>query len=179
MRHQGLLLATVYGHGVPVSLVLDQHHFGAIARESSSGSQIVTLSIDGKEGGLALVKNVQRDALKKTPLHLDLQRISLQQQLHVTVSVVLEGEPVGLQEGGMLEIAMHSLHLSCAAGAVPDKVTHDISAMHMGDTLEASAFVLPEGSILLDRPEECVALIRQPRTAPVEVEKVAAVVAAE
>lgn len=164
LRHQGLLPATVYGNGDAVSLVLNLRHFYTIEHASTSGSQLVTLSIDGKDSGLALVKSVQRDALKRTPTHLDLQRVSLQQQLHVTVSVVLEGDPVGVAEGGMLKIAMHALHLLCAADKVPDNVTHDISTMKLGDTLEASAFVLPEGCTLLDRPEECVALVRQPRT---------------
>lgn len=179
LRHQGLLPATVYGHGLPVSLMLDLHHFSVIEHASNSGSQLVNLSIDGLESGLVLVKTVQRDAIKKIPVHLDLQRISLQEELQVTVSVSLEGEPNGVKEGGMLEITMHALHLRCAVGVVPDKVTHDISAMEIGDTLEASAFVLPAGCTLLDRPEECVALIRQPlRTAATKAEDAAAAAAA-
>ncbi len=166
LRHQGLLPASVFGHGASVSLVLDRHHFGLMEHASHSGSQLVNLTIDGQDSGLALVKAVQRDTLRHTPLHVDFQRISLQEQLHVTVSVVLEGEAAGAKEGGMLEIIMHALHLSCAAGVVPDSLTYNISAMAIGDTLEAGAFVLPAGCTLLDRPEECVALIRQPiRTA--------------
>lgn len=166
MRNQGQLPATLYGHGQPVSLVLDQHHFSVIEHASQSGSQLLNLLIDGTESGLVLVKTVQRDTLKKKPMHLDLQRISLLEELHATVSVSLVGEPLGVKEGGLLEMTMHSLHLRCAAGVVPDQLTYDISNMQCGDTLEAGAFVLPEGCTLEDRPEECVALIRQPmRTA--------------
>ena len=166
LRHEGLLPATVYGHGDPISLVLNQHHFSAVEHASHSGSQLVNLSIDGKESGMVLVKSVQRHALKRVPVHVDLQRISLQEELQVVVTVVLEGEPAGVHEGGMLETTMHALHLRCAASLVPDKLTHDISAMNIGDTLEAGAFALPAGCTLLDRPEECVALIRAPiRTA--------------
>lgn len=163
LRQQGLLPATVYGHGSAISLVLDRHHFRVIEHASKSGSQLLNLSIDGNDHGLVLVKSVQRDMLKHTPTHLDLQRISLQEQLHVTVTVVLEGEPIGVvKEGGMLEMTMHSLRLGCAAGVVPDNLTHDISEMKIGDTLEAGAFALPAGCTLLERPEECVALIRPP-----------------
>lgn len=162
LRHQGLLLASVFGHGDPVKLVVNLRHFCKVQQESKSGSQFVTLSIDGKESGLALVKAVQLDPLKHIPLHLDLQRISLQEKLHVTVSVLLEGIPTGVDEGGMLETTMHALHLRCAADMVPDNLTHDVSGMKIGDTLDAGTFVLPEGCELLDRPEECVALIRPP-----------------
>jgi len=178
LRHEGLLPATVYGHGDPISLVLNQHHFSAVEHASHSGSQLVNLSIDGKDNGMVLVKSVQRHALKRVPVHVDLQRISLQEELQVVVNVVLEGEPVGVREGGMLEATMHALHLRCAASLVPDNVTHDISAMGIGDTLEAGAFALPAGCTLLDRPEECVALIRAPiRTATATTEADAAVVA--
>lgn len=166
LRNHGMLPASVFGHGDPMRLVLNRHDFGVIEHESHSGSQLIHLSIDGTESVLVLVKAVQRDTLKKMPLHVDFQRISLQEKLQATVAVVLEGESPGVKEGGMLEIIMHALHLRCAAGVVPDQVTYDISTMKMGDTLEAGAFVLPEGCELLDRPEECVALVRQPRTAP-------------
>jgi len=174
LRHKGLLPGSVFCHGAPISIVLDRHHFAGIEHLSSSGSQLVNLSIDGKDSGLVLVKAVQRDTFKRIPLHVDLQRVSLQEQLHVTVSVVLEGEAIGVLEGGMLEITMHALHLQCAAGVVPDNLTYDISAMKIGDTLDASAFTLPDGCTLLDRPEECVALIRQPIRSAAVVETPAA-----
>lgn len=161
-RQQGLLPATVYGHGAPVSLVLDQHHFALVMHEGHSASQLVTLSIDGTESGMVLVKGVQLDAMRKKPLHVDLQRVSLQEQLQVSVPVLLEGEPIGTREGGTLELIVHALHLSCAAGLVPEHITHDISAMKIGDTLDAGALVLPQGCTLLDHPEECIALIRPP-----------------
>lgn len=178
LRQQGLLPASLFGHGDPLMLVLDQRHFSKVQHSSQSGSQIVNLLIDGKDGGLVLVKTVQRDALRHTAVHLDLQRISLLEELQVTVSVVLEGEPAGLAEGGMLETTMHALHLRCAAGKVPDNVTYDISAMKIGDTLDAGSFALPEGCTLLDRPEECVALIRPPIRSKTETAEPAAAAAA-
>lgn len=170
LRRQGLLPATVYGHGAPVTLSLNRQQFRSIELASRSGSQLVTLSIDDKESGLVLIKHVQRDTLTLVPVHLDLQRVSLQEELHVSVAIVLEGEPFGVKEGGMLEVILHALHLRCPAGGVPDNLTHDISAMQIGDTLDVSAIALPDGCFLLDRPEECVALIRAPIRSAATVE---------
>lgn len=165
LRHQGLLPATVYGHGEPLSLKMDRHHFSVLEHASKSGSQIVVLEIDGVESGIVLVKKVQRDMIKMTPLHVDFQRISLSEELQVVVSLVPEGEPVGIATGGTFELVLHSLHIRCAADKVPDSISFDVSAMNIGDTIEAGAIALPEGCTLLDRPEECVALVRQPRVA--------------
>lgn len=162
LRSQGKLPATVYGHGAPLSLVLDLHEFTVVERASDSGSQLLQLSIDGAESALVLVKSVQRNTLKRLPIHVDLQRVSLTEQLQVTVNVQLTGDPAGVTLGGRLEVILRALHLSCAAGSVPDNLTHDISAMGIGDTLDAGAIALPDGCVLLDKPEERVALIRQP-----------------
>ncbi len=170
LRHQGLLPASIYGHGDPVSVTLDLRMFKGVMHESHSGSQLVNLTIDGKDSGLALIKSVQREAMKQTPLHLDLQRISLVQKLHVTVNIILEGEAEGVKAGGMLQTTLHSLHLLSAAGTVPDNVTHDISTMKIGDMLEAGDITLPEGCELLDSPTETVAQIRQPLRAEVVVD---------
>ena len=169
LRHQGMLPATVYGHGAPLSLKMDRHRFSVLEHASKSGSQIVILEIDGVESGMVLVKKVQRDMLKMTPLHVDLQRISLSEELQVVVSLIPEGEPIGIKEGGMLELVLHSLHIRCAADKVPDSISYDVSSMDIGDTIEAGAITLPAGCTLLDRPEECVALIRQPLRVSEEV----------
>jgi len=168
LRHKGLVPASVYGHGDPLALTLDLRLFNVVMHESHSGSQLVNLTIDGKDSGLALIKSVQREAIKQTPLHIDLQRISLKEKLHVTVNIILSGEAEGVKAGGMLQTTLHSLHLLSAAGTVPDNVTYDISDMKIGDMLEAGAITLPKGCELLDSPTETVAQIRQPlRTAVV------------
>jgi large subunit ribosomal protein L25 len=166
LRQQGLLPASVIGHGAPLLVEVDQHQFAQFEHTSKSGSPLLNLVVDEQESVLVMVKHVQRDTLQRLPLHLDMQRVSLEEEMPVSVMVVLTGEALGVKAGGMLEITMHMLHLRCAAGAVPEQITVDISEMQIGDTLEASACSLPAGCTLLDRPEECVALIRQPiRTA--------------
>ncbi|HEY3377078.1 MAG TPA: 50S ribosomal protein L25 [Armatimonadota bacterium] len=161
MLRQGQIPATVYSNGDPVSLMMDRRHFASVERAGQSGSQIVRLTLDGADAGLVLVKAIQRDLLKHFPTHIDLQRISLQQYLEVNVPVHLEGEPAGVHEGGVFEVTLHALNLRCMASAVPESLTHDISTMQVGDTLTAGQIVLPEGCELSDRPEECLAIIRQ------------------
>ena len=159
MRLQGQVPAIVYGHGESVSLTLERRHFSSI-EQALAGAQIVRLSIDGVDGGLALVKKVQRDVLKRIPSHIDLQRVSLQQSLQVSVSIVLDGDAAGVLLGGVLEMTMHALNLRCAASAVPEVLRHDITNLQVGEPLLAGHLQLPEGCELLDRAEECIAVIR-------------------
>jgi large subunit ribosomal protein L25 len=160
MRRRGQLPANVCGHGDPLLLQMEHLQFLTMTRGGNAGSQIVKLTIDGVDGGLAMVKRVQRDTVHKCFLHVDLQRISLTEDLHYTVAVVLEGEPVGLTEGGKLEVINQTIHLRGIAGAVPESLTFDISEMKVNDTLTAGQLALPEGCVLDMLPEACIAAIR-------------------
>ena len=117
----------------------------------------------GVDAGLALVKQVQVNTLHKQIMNIDLQRISLVDELHISLAVVLTGEPVGLHTGGLLDIERHSINVRCLASAVPEQITHDISGLDIGDLLTAGQLQLPEGCILADKPEECIAVVHAKR----------------
>jgi len=179
LRHQGSLPATVYGHGLAASLVLDQRHFGAIVHANHSGSLIVRLAVDGKDDGLALVKAIQHAPIAKLPIHVDLQRISQHEALHVSVQVQLEGDPAGVQLGGVLESIAHAVNLLCPASSVPESLKHDVSEMQIGDTLTAGQLLLPEGCKLVDPADTPLAIVRHSKlsSAPTEEETAAAAAA--
>ena len=170
LRHQGLLPATVYGHGLAAALVMNQRDFSAIEHANRSGSLIVSLVVDGKDDGLALVKAVQHAPIAKLPIHVDLQRISQHESLAVVIQVLLEGEPDGVLLGGVLETIAHAINVRCPASSVPENLKHDISEMQIGDTLLAGQVLLPEGSALIDPADTPLAIIRHSKltSAPTE-----------
>ncbi len=73
---------------------------------------IVNLNLDGQDVGLALVKNVQVNTLHKQIMSIDLQRISLKEQLHIVIPLVLTGEPAGVHAGGILGIERHTVNVT-------------------------------------------------------------------
>ncbi|MEI6519643.1 MAG: 50S ribosomal protein L25 [bacterium] len=160
MRQKGLLPATVYGHGASVSITMEQKHFVKVALTGNSGSQIVHLDVDGTDGGLALVKNVQKNMLAHVLTHVDLQRVSLTDSLQIPVPLVLDGDAAGVLIGGVLDVYIFVLNLKCAASAVPESIHYDISNLQVNEHLTVSQIPLPEGCELLDRPEDTIAVIR-------------------
>jgi large subunit ribosomal protein L25 len=160
MRRGDLLPATVYGHGPSVSLTMDQKHFKKVALTGNAGSQIVHLDIDGTDGGLALVKAVQKNLLKFVLTHVDLQRVSLSDSLQIPVPLVLDGNPAGVELGGVLDVYVFVLNLKCAASAVPESIHFDISNLQVNEHLVISQIPLPDGCELIDRGEDTIAVIR-------------------
>jgi large subunit ribosomal protein L25 len=170
LRLQHFIPASVCGHGESQSLAIDTKHFLAMEHAGHTAAQIISLKIDGKDGGLAIVREIQRHPVQRFPIHVDMQRVSLTESVEMPVPVTLIGEPIGVQRGGMLEVVLHAVTVRGMASAVPLGIEYDISALEIGDMLHASQLPLPDGCVLADRPEELIAAIRAPRLEVVEAE---------
>ncbi|MBC7289443.1 MAG: 50S ribosomal protein L25, partial [Armatimonadetes bacterium] len=99
------------------------------------------------------------------PLSIDLQWVSLAQEVEVTVPVVAVGEARGVKAGGILEQLVHELTVRCLPTAVPPHIEVDVSQMEIGDTLHVSDISPPEGVAILEAPNTAVVHVAAPRVA--------------
>ncbi|MHB0935309.1 MAG: 50S ribosomal protein L25 [Armatimonadota bacterium] len=170
-RREGMAPGIVYGHSEPLAVLTDAHNFRMTVPVDQYGSQVVRITVDDKDAGSALVKGVQINTVTRQILNIDFQRVSLEDRINVSVSLVAEGESPDVKQGAMLEQFLHSVSLRCSAFEVPSQIVVDISGMHVGDSLHAADLPLPVGCELNMSPEEVILLITAPRGAEiVEVE---------
>ena len=87
--------------------------------------------------------------------------------IHRAVSGVVK------DQGGVLDIVLHTLTIKCSPKNIPQELVVDITDVGLGQPLHASDVVLPEGVKLISDSKATVLTIHQPRGA----ENVAAVVA--
>ncbi len=171
IRRAGRIPGILYGHGTEQPISLDAHDFSTHVPPSHYGSFVVQVSLDGKSVGAALVAAVQVNTLRRQILHVDLQRVSSSDRVHVSVPVVLTGEPAAVRAGGVLEQFNHAVNLRCGAFEVPEQILYDITPLQLGDALHAGQLALPADAELLDKPDEVIALIVPP-TVPVSEEAI-------
>jgi len=89
LRRDGRVPAVIYGHGTdPVHLALPGHQTALALRVSNALLEIVT---DG-DTQLALVKQVQRDAIRGTVEHVDLLIVRRGEKVIVEVPVTVVGD---------------------------------------------------------------------------------------
>ena len=124
---------------------------------------LIDLDIDG-DTTLALTRELQRDPVRGTLLHADFVKIDRKQEVEVEVPVHLEGTPVGVGEGGVLEHTANSLHVRCLATQVPQGIEADVSGLAIGDSLRVSDLVIDGDFSVLDDPETVVASVSAPVT---------------
>jgi large subunit ribosomal protein L25 len=170
LRDAGMLPGVIYGHKeavVPVTLPKKE-----VVNHLSHGTHLFEVGLDGKKETV-LVKEVQYDHLGLEVMHVDFARVSLDEEVDVTVPLELKGEPKGEKDGGVLQQIVSELELRCRVTDIPDIIRHDVSEMALHDVVHISDLKLPPNVKALQDAELVVAKVEEIQ------EEVAAPVAAE
>src|SRR5689334_252046 len=163
LRREGRLPGVVYGLGEDsVSVTVNAHQLGTILSSKSGANTLITLQLDGQEQ-LALARQIQRDAVKGSLVHVDFIRVRADQTIEAEVRIDLQGEPEGVSNGGMLEQMMHTLTVEGKPGQLPNEIAHDVTALEVGDQLHVKDLVIPAGIAVVNDPEDLIATISLPR----------------
>jgi large subunit ribosomal protein L25 len=163
LRASGRIPAIVYGTGVdPVALSVDRLALDKIVQRSVNA--LVDLkgprAVDGR---LALLKELQRDPLRRRLLHCDLYLVDPNKPITVSVPVHFEGKPRGVEQGGVLEPLLRELEVSCLPMAIPEVISVDVSQLDIGHSLHVGELALPEGVRATAEPERAVVHVITPR----------------
>jgi large subunit ribosomal protein L25 len=146
----------MYGRETPnTPIQLDEKTFMLfLKRHGASG--LIELQVNGDRGA-AVIKEVQREPTTGRVLHLDFQRISLQDTIHAPVPIVLTGEATAVIDGGgVIEQPLSVLTVTCRADRLPDQINFDLSNLRVGQTIYVSDLTLPEGVESAQSPDTVV-----------------------
>jgi len=155
LRMADMIPGVVYGKGLdPVAVSIKIRDLQEAISGAGGQNNLITLVGGGSlDQNIAIVADIQRDAIKRTIKHVDLHRINPNEKLRVTVPVVISGTAIGVKEGGLLDQAHHELHIECLPGNIPDSITIDVTDLKVGDSVHVSDIPLPEGIVILDQPK--------------------------
>ena len=145
LRRDGLVPGVVYGGGS------EARPFQAGEREIRNvlvhGGALIEIEIEGSGAVPVVIKEQQRHPVRGNLVHLDLQEVKLDEEIQAEVAIELIGteEAPGVKEGGVLEHVTHEVTISALPTAIPESIPADVSGMDIGDTLQLSALIAPEG----------------------------------
>jgi len=180
-RAVGKCPGILYGHKeTPVSVTLDPHALLKSLDKEKKRNTVFSLTI-GNGGGAqaitAMIREFQIDPLTRQIIHVDFIRVSMDEEVKVTVPLLLKGTPVGVVNGGNLHQSLYALPIAAKPDAIPSKLEMDVSGLNIGDALHASDLKLGAGVRVLLDAKEALASVVMPRAE--KVEEVAAAVPAE
>ena len=134
--------AVIYGRGIETTAIQVNRRELATALNSDAGMNVLLdLQIEGKST-LALTRELQRDPVRGTLLHADFVRVDRTQAVEVEVPIHIVGSSPGVNEGGVLENPLFTVHVKCLPTEVPEFVAADVSGLAIGDSLRARTFPL-------------------------------------
>jgi large subunit ribosomal protein L25 len=145
LRRDGFVPGVVYGSGS------EARAFQVGERDVRNvlvhGGALIDVEIEGSAAVPVVIKDQQRHPVRGQLIHLDLQQVDLLEEIQAEVAIELIGteEAPGVNEGGVLEHVTHEVTISALPTAIPESIPADVSGMDIGDTLQLSALIAPEG----------------------------------
>ena len=171
MRRIGLVPAVAYGHKEePVKITLNAKELRDLLAHHA-GHGLLTLQYDDATPDVpVIIKSLQRNHVKHTMYSVDFLRVSMDEEVTITVPIVLEGEPVGVKmDGGVLVQAMHDIQVSALPANLPEQITVDVSELILnGPPIHVREITMPAGVKAITDGDESIAVVNPPT---VEVEE--------
>lgn len=171
LRRDGRLPAVVYNRELNLSVSIDTKTFDKVFR-SQGQSSIIDLDVDGTEHAV-LVKAVQMDKRRRAPQHVDFYAVTEGQEVQVHVPVEFHGTPIGVKEGGMLDVHRREVLISVMPRLIPNHLALDIARLAIGDSVHISdvADQLPPEATILDETDLTLVTVVPPRLVEEEAEE--------
>ena len=147
VREDGLLPAVVYGKGFEaLNLRLDPKALQQAVATEAGWNTLLTLKGDGPFDGLVVIlKDMQIDAIRRNPTHVDFLAIDLKKTLAVMVPVQPVCKAQGEVEGGTLQLIRHELEVYCLPTNIPTSIEIDVTALNVGEGIHIDEVSFPEG----------------------------------
>jgi large subunit ribosomal protein L25 len=162
LRAAGRVPAVLYGHDMEtMALSVDAHEMSRVLHSGAGSNVLLDLIVDGKDH-LAIPREIQRNHIHNTLIHVDFLAVSRTETITVDVPVVEVGESAGVKEGGVVEHHLRDLHIECLPQDVPEQIEVDITDLHIGDMVHVRDVVVPAGVTVLTNAEDAVLSVITP-----------------
>jgi len=164
-RREGIVPGVLYSPHDKENLVLKVRNHELLKLLSAKSRGLIELEIDdGKEkvSRLAIIKDLQYNSLKRQIVHIDFYGVTLKEKLTLEVDIELVGEPIGLKEGGILQVELRKVEIECLPSQMPDSLKVDLSSLKIGDHISVGDMIIPEGVEVLTESDRVVAAVFQP-----------------
>jgi large subunit ribosomal protein L25 len=168
-RAIGKIPGILYGHKEPpVNLTVDPHALVKSLDKERKRNTVFSLAVGSDKSITAMIRDFQIHPLSRQLIHVDFIRVSMDEEIKVTVPLLLIGIPAGVIDGGNLHQGLHALPIAAKPDAIPSKLEMDVSHLKIGDALHASDLKLAPGVRVLLDPKEALASVVMPRAEKVE-----------
>lgn len=148
LRRAGNVPGVVYGAGKEaVNLEINHKELFLQFRHEAFHASILNLNLDGKKESV-LLRDYQMHPVRNTIQHIDFQRVSATEKIHVKVPfhfLNAETAPGVKLGGGIVAHILTEAEVSCLPKDLPEFVEVDLAGLEIGHSVHLSQIKLPKG----------------------------------
>ncbi len=152
---QGYVLINLYGKDVN-NLALKVKR-DEIEKINPRLGQILNVKLNSNEYK-AVIKEIQRDIIKRNITHIDMLILVPDRYVEVTVPVEFVGESIGVKKGGVLQILLNKLTIKTLPAYLPEKIEIDLSHLDIGDSIHIGDLKM-EGIKFVERDDVAIVTV--------------------
>jgi large subunit ribosomal protein L25 len=157
LRRVGRVPAIIYGLGETLPITCAQRPLEVVLQKAG-GTHLIRITVNGQTYE-TLVREVQRDTIRRDILHVDFLRVDLSKKLRTEVSILLVNLPK-LSADLMLTHPTISIEVECLPTNIPDHIEVDASRLKaLGDKLTVADLPVLNGVQYLADPHEVIARV--------------------
>lgn len=135
LRKVGSIPAVIYGPSGVKHLQVLKPDFRKMMLEKGESAALIEL-VCGSEVTLSMMQASQRNPRTDDYLHVDFKEIDPNKRMVANVPLHFSGTPVGVKdEGGILDIARHTITVLCLPEDLPEVIEIDINALGLGHSI--------------------------------------------
>jgi large subunit ribosomal protein L25 len=148
LRHAKQVPGVIYGGKSGAVLIAVDHNplFHSLRKERFHAS-ILDMELDGKSERV-LLRDFQMHPYRPLVLHVDFQRVSETEKVHMRVPLHFSGQensPAVKESGALVSHVMSEVDIACLPKDLPEFIAVDLSSLRAHDTLRVRDLVLPPG----------------------------------
>lgn len=148
LRRAGNVPGVVYGGNKEAQPIeVDHKELFLEFRHEAFHASVLTLILDGKKESV-LLRDFQMHPVRNTIQHVDFQRVSATEKIHVKVPLHFINEDMapGVKlGGGIVAHILTEADVSCLAKDLPEFIEVNVGELQMGDSVHLSQIKLPKG----------------------------------
>lgn len=163
LRKSGYIPGVVYGlKNEPLNIKVESKKFKDLVKGKGTSGHIFDLHLkdDGKSKKISvLLKDFQKEPISREYSHLDFIRIKMEQEVTITVPIILENEDKAIgvkEEGGVIQHSLREIMISCLPKDIPESIVVDVIDLKIGDIVRVSDLVVGENIKVLSIPEDVI-----------------------
>jgi large subunit ribosomal protein L25 len=162
VRAEGFIPGVLHGPGTQsASVQFEKSAFIRILTKHGSNAKVwIELN---KEKHFGILKEIQKDPLDKSIIHVTFHLVEQNQEIKMIVPVVFNGRDDLENRFLMLQTLKEHVEVSGKASSMPESIVVDVTGKQLNDFVTTSDLVLPKNVRILSSENETYAHVRELR----------------